>query len=57
MNYICDCCGQEIEENEYALPFDDYENVCHNECVEDWFNMHMQDVIDELTVYVNEKKC
>lgn len=54
MNYICDCCGEEITENKYALPFDNYENICHIDCVEDWFEMHLQDVIYQDTVYVEE---
>ena len=55
MNYICSCCGEEITENKYALPYDNEDNVCHINCVEDWFYMNLRDVICEHTVYVEEK--
>lgn len=51
MNYICDCCGEEIQELKYALPFGNYENVCHIHCLEDWFEMHLSEIIDEITIY------
>lgn len=54
MKIICDYCGEEIKEKRYALPFDNIDNACHIECVEDWFEEHIQDVICEETIYVEE---
>lgn len=55
MNYICDYCGEEIEENKYALPYDNYENICHIDCVENWFEEHIEEVVCEHTIYVSEE--
>lgn len=54
MNYICDCCGEEIAEKKYAIPFDNIDNVCHIDCLEDWFEMHLQDVINAVTIFEEE---
>lgn len=53
-NLICTNCMQEIEEKRYALPFNNIDNVCHEECVEDWFENNILDIINELTVWVDE---
>lgn len=54
MNYICQSCGEEIEDTRYAVPFDNLDNVCHEECLEDWFNMNLTDVIYAVTTYYEE---
>lgn len=51
MNYICQSCFEEIEEDEYAMPFDNPDNVCHLHCVEDWFDNNLTDVIQAVTTY------
>lgn len=53
--YICDYCGEEIEEKKYALPYDNYENICHIDCVEDWYEEHIEEVVCEHTIYVEEQ--
>lgn len=52
--YVCDYCGEEIKEKKYALPYDNYENVCHEDCVEGWFEDHIREVACEHTIYVEE---
>ena len=57
MNYICQSCYEEIEDGEgYALPFDNIDNVCHKECVEDWFEMNLDNIICDFTTYIEEDK-
>lgn len=53
-NLICDCCMQEIIGQRYAVPFDNIDNVCHENCLEDWYEMHLQDVINATTVWYEE---
>lgn len=55
-NLICTNCMQEIEEKRYALPFNNIDNVCHEECVEDWFENNIIDIINELTIWVDESE-
>lgn len=55
MNFICQCCFEEIEGKEYALPFNNIDNVCHVDCVQDWFEANLDFVIAEETVYVEEE--
>lgn len=52
MNYICQSCFEEIKGDKYALPFDNPDNVCHEECLEDWFQANLQDVMYEVTTFV-----
>lgn len=55
MNLICQSCLEEIEEKEYALPFDNIDNVCHVDCVEDWFQANLEAVICDCTTYIEEE--
>ena len=55
MNYICQACGEEITEKKYALPYDNIDNVCHVDCVEDWFEMNLEHIICDETIYVEEE--
>lgn len=54
MNYICQSCGEEITENRYALPYNNIDNICHVDCVEDWFEMNLEHIICDETIYVEE---
>ena len=49
---ICQFCGEEIDESEYALPLDNMDNVCHNECVVDWFEENAEDIASSCTTYI-----
>ena len=53
-NLICANCMQEITETRYALPFENIDNVCHEECVEEWFENNLQDVINAVTIWCEE---
>jgi hypothetical protein len=51
MNLICQSCGEEIEEKKYACPFDNIDNVCHIDCLDDWFEANLEDIINSVTVF------
>ena len=55
MNLICQFCGKEIEGKKYALPFNNIDNVCHVYCVEHWFEMNLENIINDTTIYVEEE--
>ena len=55
MNLICQACGEEIEGKKYALPFNNIDNVCHEECVEDWFEANLENIMYDTTIYVEEE--
>lgn len=55
MNLICQVCFEEIEGKKYALPFHNMENVCHEDCLEDWYEEHLTDVIYATAIYVEEE--
>lgn len=56
MNLICQVCFEEIEGKKYALPFNNMDNVCHEDCLEDWYTEHFKDVIDATTIHVEEEE-
>ena len=47
---------QEISETKYAIPFDNIDNVCHNDCVEEWFENNLEDVINAVTIWYEENE-
>ena len=53
-NLICSCCGEEIASKNYALPFNNIDNACHRDCLEDWFENNLQDVIYATTIFYEE---
>lgn len=54
MNLICQSCLEEITDKKYALPFNNIDNVCHIDCLEDWFLGNLEGIICDTTIYVEE---